>query len=271
MRHILLKITFAAAAVLLQTSIGFACTCAPKRSVLDEYEASPLVVIARVVSVEKAAKPNKNGGDYGVGSTHLVIEKVYKGDVRVGDELVFAQGDGANCLMRFSEENIGLRSLFYLGIPREGTLLGVTFCGRSTSVARATEDLLYLDKLDQVRGKTRVSGKYAGGFYGKQLNVAGRKIRIVSEADTYETITDDDGVFEIYDLPPGNYRLKPELEPGLLLDFAWIRYSSGGINRDQSSETSVDFTLNPQRHVSIELGFKPKGQKWFGESRRPNN
>ena len=270
MRHILLKITFAAAAVLLQTAIGFACTCAPKRPVLDEYEASPVVVIARVASVEKAAKPNNNGGDYGVRSSRLVVEKVYKGDVRAGDEILLGQGNGANCQMRFSEENIGLRALFYLGVPHEGTPLNVTFCGRSTSVARATEDLLYLDKLDQVRGKTRVSGRYEGGFYGKQINVAGRKIRIVSEAETYETITDDDGVFEIYDLPPGNYRLEPELEPGLLLDFAWIHHSSGGINRDQPSETSVAFTLKPQRHMSMDLGFKPKDdKKWFGEVRRP--
>jgi hypothetical protein len=225
----ILKIAFAAVAILLQTSSGFACTCAPKRSALDEYEASPVVVIARVASVDRAAKQDPNRGDYGIRSSRLVVERVYKGDVRVGDEILMGQGDGANCQMRFSEENIGLRALYYLGVPREGTPLYVTFCGRSTSVARATEDLLYLDRMDQVRGKTRVSGRYAGGFYGKQINVAGTKIYIVGEAKTYETITDDDGVFEIYDLPPGNYRLEPELEPGSNLDFAWIRYSSGGI------------------------------------------
>ena len=138
MRHILLKITFAAVVILLRTSIGFACTCPPRRPVLDEYEASPVVVIARVASVEKAAKPNKSGDDYGVSSSRLVVEKVYKGDIRVGDEILMGQGNGMNCQMRFSEEYIGRRALYYLGVPREGTPLNATFCGRSTNLATAT-------------------------------------------------------------------------------------------------------------------------------------
>jgi hypothetical protein len=40
-----------------------------------------------------------------------VIEKVYKGEAKVGQEIVFGQGDGANCLMRFSEEYSGGRAL----------------------------------------------------------------------------------------------------------------------------------------------------------------
>src|SRR6185503_5971534 len=180
---------------------------------------------------------------------------------------VFAQGDGANCLMRFSEEYIGGRALYYLGdVPTDNQSMVVSFCGRSASVERASEDLLYLDKLDQVRGKTRVSGKYAGGFYGRELKVAGRKIRFVTEADSYETTTDENGVFEIYGLPPGNYRLEPELQPGLTVDGAWLSLSDGA-DLDKSTDTYVAFTLKPKRHVSIELGFKSKDQKWGGEAR----
>ena len=80
--------------------------------------------------------------------------------------------------MRFHEDYIGVRGLYYLGVPKDGTLAGITFCGRSASIKNATEDLLYLDKMDQVLGKTRVSGRYEGCFYGKEINVAGRKIRI---------------------------------------------------------------------------------------------
>jgi hypothetical protein len=101
----ILKIAFAAVAILLQTSSGFACTCAPKRSALDEYEASPVVVIARVASVDRAAKQDPNRGDYGIRSSRLVVERVYKGDVRVGDEILMGQGDGANCQMRFRRKH----------------------------------------------------------------------------------------------------------------------------------------------------------------------
>lgn len=262
MRYFMLKIALATVAILLQSSIAFACTCAPKRSVLDEYDWAAVVVIARVASLEKAAKQDRQEYDYGVRSSRLVVEKVYKGDVRVGDELVFAQGNGVNCLMRFSEESIGHRSLFYLGRPPADQPWVVSFCGRSTSVERATEDLLYLDKLDQVRGKTRVSGRYERGFYGGELKVAGWKVRIVGESDTYETISDENGVFEIYGVPAGNYRLVPELPPGLSIDLNWVGFSGDAIQQ-QSSDTYVAFTLKPQKHVSIELGFKPKQGKWF--------
>ena len=267
MNHILAKLAAAGFVILLQTSIGFGCTCAPKRPVLDEFEWARVVVIARIASVEKAEKKDRERYDYGVRSTRMVIEKVYKGEAKVGQEFVFAQGDGANCLMRFSEEYIGGRALYYLGdVPANNEPMVVSFCGRSASVERATEDLLYLDKLDQVRGKTRVSGKYAGGFYGRDLKVAGRKIRFVADADSYETTTDENGVFEIYDLPPGNYRLEPELQSGLTLDSAWLSLS-GGADLDKSTDTYVSFTLKPKRHVSIELGFQSKDQKWGGEAR----
>lgn len=163
MRHIFFRIVFVAIALSLQTSINFACTCAPKRSVLEEYDWAQVVVVARVASVEIAAKADKDRPDYGVRSSRLVVEKVYKGDVLVGEELVFAQGDGMNCLMRFSEENIGDRILLYEGRPPAGRLWAVSFCGRSTGVERATEDLLYLDKMDQVRQDARVRQIY-GSF-----------------------------------------------------------------------------------------------------------
>jgi hypothetical protein len=264
MRHILLKIAAAAGVVLLQTSIGFACTCAPKRTVLDEYEWAPVVVIARVVSVENAEKKDKR--DYQVQLSRLVVEKIYKGDVRIGDELRFVQGDGMNCLIRFSETDIGNRLLLYTGVPRDGEPLAVSFCGRSGGVKRATEDLLYLDKIDQVRGKTRVSGRYEGAFYRGELKVAGRKIRIVGEGDTYETTTDENGVFELYGLPPGNYRLEPELQPGFKIERNYLSVS-GDVLLEQSTETYVAFTLKPQRHVSIELRFREKDEVRGGEAR----
>jgi hypothetical protein len=150
--------------------------------------------------------------------------------------------------------------LLYLNAPRAESDWRASLCGRSKNVKNATEDLLYLDKRDQVRGKTRVSGTYVSGFYRGELKVAGRKIHIVGEARTYETITGENGVFEIYDLPPGEYRLEPELQSGLILDLNWLWFSSGWI-REQSTDTSVAFTLKPQKHVSVTLGFTSKDEK----------
>jgi hypothetical protein len=215
--------------MLLLPGIAFACSCAPLPTVLDAYDRSDVVMIVRVLSVERVNEEETR-------STKFTVEKVYKGKVRAGDELVFAQGDGANCIMMFSETNIGDRFLFYVGLPPSDSKYWFAFvCGRSGALKSATEDLLYLDKLDQVRGKTRVSGKYRAM---QGLNVANRTIRIVGRDNTYETKTDKDGVFEIYDLPPGEYRLEPEIPAG------WKLY-----------EKSVTFTLKPQKHSSIDLTF----------------
>jgi hypothetical protein len=267
MRHIALKISIAAIAIVFQASIAFACTCGPVLSVLDEYDKAQVVLIARLVSVEKAAEEDQDAYTYGVRSSRLVVEKVYKGAVRAADQLTFAQGNGLDCNWAFHDQQVGARFLLYLPVPQPGSAWRAYACGRSKFVTRATEDLLYLDKMDQVRGKTRVSGRYAGGSYGGELKVAGRKIRILGEMGTYETITDDNGIFEIYDLPPGNYRLEPELQSGLDVDRDWIWFS-GSASKEQSSDTYVAFTLKPQKHVSVELGFKPKAQK-SGQPIRP--
>lgn len=217
--------------MLLLPGIAFACSCGPLPTVLDAIDGSDVVMIARVSSVERMKDEYR--------SAKLVVDKVYKGNVRPGDELPFAQGDGVNCLLTFSELDIGKRLLLYLRLPERGSKYWLAFiCGRSALVKSATEDLLYLDNIDKVRGKTRVSGKYRAMSGQRDLNVANRTIKIVGEGNTYETKTNGDGVFEIYDLPPGQYRLQPEIPSGWKLH-----------------EKSVEFTLAPQKHASINLAF----------------
>ena len=260
MRYVFLKITFATAVIVLYASTGRGCTCGQVVSVLDEYDRSQVVIIVRLVSVEKARADDKEEYPHNVRLSRFVVEKVYKGDVRGGDTLTFGQGNGLDCMWALSEEQIGQQSLVYLNVPPAGSDWRASSCGRSKNIKNATEDLLYLDKMDQVGGKTRVSGQYAPGFYRGELKVDGRKIRIVGESKTYEAITDEKGVFEIYDLPPGDYRLEPEIQSGLILDLNWLWFSNGWI-REQSTDTSVAFTLKPHKHVSFTLGFKLKDEK----------
>ena len=62
------------------------------------------------------------------------------------------------------------------------------------------------------RGKTRLSG--ALSFEGEGPDVGGRVIRIVGAKQTYEARTDAAGVYEIYDLPPGEYQARYDSEAG---------------------------------------------------------
>ena len=240
----------------LHAKIALACSCGPKPSVLDSFEWADVVVIVKLVSVEKV-DPKTDNHYYvdDVRSATAVVEKVYKGNLKVRDEIVFGQGGGADCIWTFNEKLIGVDLLFYLKPPDKGDIWYAGGCGRSRGVGGATEDLLYLNNLERRRGKTRVSGSL-GEWNSDDFPVANKKIRLVGEKKTYETKTNEEGVYEIYDLPPGNYRLEPEMPKGWRIDRSWLRYVKGLTER-QDSTRSVTFILEDKRHASIDVSFEP--------------
>jgi hypothetical protein len=94
-------------------------------------------------------------------------------------------------------EEVGTKFLFYLD-PREKKpkLWYASSCGQSKPLPNystryiedAADDLLYLDKMNEVRGKTRISGtliSYQWSIAGGNADfnkVAGRKVQIVETA-----------------------------------------------------------------------------------------
>jgi hypothetical protein len=82
-------------------------------TVLESYEGADVVVVTRVVSVEKAEKaapPGRmsDGGYYvdGVKSTRMLVERVFKGTLKAGEEITFAQG-GGDALRSFAPARYG--------------------------------------------------------------------------------------------------------------------------------------------------------------------
>ena len=127
-------------ALLLLPKIAAACALVPKPTVLQAYENNDVVVIARAVSQEKTKDPEFNGSR--VLSTTMQVEKVFKGDLRVGDKMTFGQGNGIRCTWVFYEDDIGKEYLFYLESPGEGSKLRFEFgYGRSSFLAEAADDL----------------------------------------------------------------------------------------------------------------------------------
>ncbi len=134
------------------------------------------------------------------------------------------------------------------------------FCGRSRGLDYATEDLLYLENLAKFRGKTRISGSIGGGYRYPDIDVAGKKIKLIGSKKTYQTKTNEDGVFEIYDLPPGKYFIEPETPTGWKIDPYWVRYSSSVIGGElgvpeMRSPKQVAVMLESKRHASVDILF----------------
>lgn len=265
------------AAALVSARAAHACSCGRTPTVLDSFEGSDVVVVARAVSVEKTEKAApkgrmSDGTNFvdGVKSTTMRVERVFKGDLKVGDEMTFAQGGGADCIWTFNEEAVGERFLFYL--KQQPSLKGfwvAVACGRSNTVEGAADDMLYLDNIDRVRGKTRVSGRISFLHSEDLMGVAGRTLRIKGEGEAHELRTNASGVYEIYDLPPGRYTVELEVPKGWKLDSFRIMYSPSvaadpGSRREGEQDRhlreirmkEVPIIVQPGRHSSLDLYFE---------------
>ena len=82
--------------------IAAGCVIAPKPTVLKAYKDSDVVVIARAISMEKASDqsaipPTGNP----VLSTKMEVQKVFKGNLSIGDKLTFGQGTASQLHLGF--------------------------------------------------------------------------------------------------------------------------------------------------------------------------
>ena len=252
-------IRFFCTSILLITSaeIASACPCPPIPTVLDAYEAADAVLIVRVLSVQNIQGVQPMGPTSQIPARLVTgdVERVYKGNVKVKEQFKFLQE--VWCPSSFYEIGVGTDILLYLKAPKEQNhSWNVSTCGRTKPVLQAAEDLLYLDNMNKLRGKTRVSGNY-GAWVKQDINIAHRRIRIVDASNkVVETFTDEKGVFEIYDLPPGKYRLEPEIPEGWRIDRSSLKHHvSSEVSQD--STKWARFVLNPQKHASVSFAFQP--------------
>lgn len=213
MNKILIALFSAAFFLGLATRSVSACVLVePFPSVSQKYADSDLVVIATVISVT-------NGP--GEQTVEFQVRQTFKGKPA---SRIFAHQPRTNCDPDFIED-IGNTFLLYLaggpnGLPqRVIAALGGRF-------DREKEDLLWLKKLPGALDRTRIAGTvsvYQEQPFAFVKAVAGVKVRIFNSKNSFEVTTDENGVYEVWDLPPGKYQIEPELPQGLGLNFTLDR------------------------------------------------
>lgn len=251
MKTALLLVISAAILLLADVRTASACSCF-RPGLLESYAGAKTVIVGRAVSVEKSDDPERF--IYGVRSTKFVVEKVFKGKLSPGAEMIFEQGGGGNCIWTFSEKSIGHRFLFYLtddDVNRQRW--SASICGRSNDSKFAAADLLYLENMARVRGKTRLFGTLrfrqdSAREDEEPINYAldGKRVRIAGEKKTCELFTNRDGVYEIYDLPAGKYQVEPEVPSGWKIE----RFGR------ENGEDSRSFTIIVSDGGLSELDFR---------------
>lgn len=197
-----------------------ACSCSEKPTVLSQFEYSKDVFIAKIVAVEKdkTANPSLEG----IAGAKAIVQRVYKGNFKIGEEIFFEQG--VICSWTYSEKSIGAEILVYSSHfednPKSGS---VSYCSRNNHVQNAADDLLFLNNLEKNKGRSRISGTINYREMSALENVEpikksveGHKIKITNAQtkQIYEVKTDKNGVYEIYDLPEGIYYFESEIAKG---------------------------------------------------------
>ena len=263
MSHPLLKTAirffFISILLILPVKIASACLCGPVPTVLDAYDAADEVLIVRVLSVPTVQEKATASSELDNSRLTIVrIERVYKGTANVGDEFSLRPSGPSGCGRNFAQDSVNNEFLFYLKTPdKPDAPRQVSFCNRSNKIEAAREDVLYLDNLEKHRGKTRVSGIYLGSK-PELLTTGNRKIQIIGSQKSYETYTDETGVFEIYDLPPGNYRVVTEIPTGWKF-WGWYPLSITGVRGSLGPGPNEfgQFVLEPKKHASFNMIFLP--------------
>lgn len=221
-RHTLL-ICLAFLLTILSARTAAACMCTePDNTVKAEFLASANVARLRFASFDRNEPVGGKPGP--IMRVKMTVEKVYKGRLKRGEEIIFAhQSDGA-CNWGFFEEEVGSSFVFYLGRrPGGGREWLVRVCSRSANVKDAAADLAYLDKLASVRGQTRVYGTVSFIKDSTPYGYPDRYVRIRGMGRNIRLKTDKNGVYEVYGLPPGKYRITPEKIEG-----DWLIGNAGG-------------------------------------------
>jgi hypothetical protein len=269
-RH-LAFLTFGLIGSMIFSETAQACSCAPPRPVNERLENSQVVTTARLVEIKGHFASSDS-----IYSTRWIIEKVYKGEIKSGETILLWQGSGSDCVGLFSKEQINSRFLLFMPAPTteypnrytrgklasNEALYDASHCSGSAPVD-SNRDVSYLDKVDELREKTRLSGIFHAGHH-PGLNLADVKLKVIGEKKTLELKTDRTGYFETYDLPPGEYRLNIPVQSGWKLNDPRVEYSTG-IHPDigkpyvNGGIIQIPILLGERRHIAMDLFFEPSG------------
>ena len=208
---------------------------------LDRLEGTKHALIAKLAATNNTIEEDDNRGFNG--TAILTVEKVYKGGMKPGEKInLFRTTLGFS----FEERDIGREYLLYLGEPQGNPpRYALDPCGGGDVKGPATEDILYLNNISNVRGKTRISGRLTLNLMNSSISPGGMIITIRQGGKAWEAPVDSNGIFEIYDLPAGEYEIEPPLPYG------W------GISSAGSSSAYIEKSAIDNGKIPVVVGEKP--------------
>jgi Carboxypeptidase regulatory-like domain len=238
MRINLLGLSFLLALAI--SNIAHGCSWLSQDSVCQAAASAEAIFVGSVRKVEilNAKKDDPRSKQVAGQIAHIRVENVLKG--KIGPEIALHSGM-ASCDL---SSQVGEQWLFYLTYDKEtGTWSVGNLCGRSMPAKYAANDLLYLRQLSASEQRTRISGiiellKLDPEKGPISTTISGVKLKIIGKKRTAEVYTDENGIYEIYGLPPGEYLIKPEVQPGRTENLL-IRADNAENSEDESAKVEL--------------------------------
>lgn len=236
-----------------------ACTCSAYQTVLDEFNRSPIVIKARLDRMDELERSVAGSNVYRTMAAVLSVETSYKGTLKAGQSIkVLDGGDGSGCAKPFVREKLGQEFVFYLTGPRQignlkGRMYSVDLCSRSSRLDDATPDLAFLDNRMRLMGKTRIYGSVKR-FGPEPASLANIKVTITGKNFDRLVETDARGFFELWDLPPGQYRVAFATPSGVAIT-AYKTSPDRAWRRESLPENTVTATVAPRKHLELTIGL----------------
>ena len=191
-----------------------ACTCARPGTPCESYGGADAVFVGTVTGVSTAKRSNIETGWTPL-AFKFAVENSYLG-VEGTEVEVFTGRGGGDCGIGFG---IGKRYLVYA--YRSENKLSTSICSRTTSYARATEDLAFLENLSSAPKGATIYGQIIRGTSRKKEVPALSEdifVRIEGEGVRREIRPDADGRYRIAGLPPGKFKITLQLPEALTVN-----------------------------------------------------
>lgn len=256
MRVVLFSILFVLAASVSEVA---ACSCADSRTVQDEFVRSPIVVTARLDSLEEIDRTVEGKNVYRTLAAVMTVEKVYKGTLRTSQVMRIMDGAGGDCTTAFQREKVGQRFLFFTDAPTKvGNLKGMLYlisqCSRSTKIETAGPDLIYLDNRTELSGKTRLSGTVRK--FSRDTSNLG-KIKVTVSGRNFERTveTDERGFFDLWGLPAGKYKVAFEVPHGTKIGAYKYIPADRTWRREYPPNNILQATIGPRKHFELTVAL----------------
>lgn len=228
-------VTFSFIVIIGKTS--FACMYGPPyRTVCDTYNQADSVIIGEIESVSRNNSIQK---------VIIKVNKTYKGDEQ---KRIVVNQPQSTCDWDFSD-SVGKTILLYLIQDKKTKTFTAISEGMGGNIEKESENLYWLNNLPMSLNRTRISGKielYQDKPFEFLNYIIGTKVKIYNEKNSYEAKTDKNGVYEIWDIPVGKYKITPEIPKQFFLRFSLSRGEIEFKQIDEDQVDTEDFTVEIQ-------------------------